>query len=374
MPNTTSALDQITLYYREGSSDKVYQAAIEPKDGGYVVNFAYGRRGATLTTGTKTSAPVAYQKAKALCDKLVAEKMAKGYTPGENGAPYKHSDKRASGILPQLLNTIYGGELLALLNDRKHVLQEKHDGRRLILQKRGCTVTGINKLGLVTGFPAIVAEELLAAKTDFIVDGEIVGEDYHAFDLMELDGNDLRERPYQERHLKLTSLLASFAHARVHPVETACLPREKEALFERLKAEGREGVVFKRSDAAYTVGRPNSGGAQLKFKFHESASFIVSKVNGKRSVSLTVLDGDQVVCVGNVTIPPNHDVPQVGAIVDARYLYCYRGGCIFQPVYLGVRDDIRAEECVISQLKYKSEPAPVPTNQTLCLPRTEAIN
>jgi bifunctional non-homologous end joining protein LigD len=35
-------MEQITLYYRQGSSDKVYQASIVPQDGGYVVNFAYG--------------------------------------------------------------------------------------------------------------------------------------------------------------------------------------------------------------------------------------------------------------------------------------------------------------------------------------------
>lgn len=47
-------MENITLYFRQGSSDKVYQAGIVPKDGGYVVHFAYGRRGATLTTGTTT--------------------------------------------------------------------------------------------------------------------------------------------------------------------------------------------------------------------------------------------------------------------------------------------------------------------------------
>ena len=261
-----------------------------------------------------------------------------------------------------------------LLNDRHHVLQEKHDGRRLILQKRGCTITGINKLGLVTGFPAVVAQELQTAKADFTVDGESVGENYHAFDLMELDGDDLRGLPYQERNQDLSDLLASFEHARVRLVETACLPGEKRALFERIKAGGREGVVFKCSDATYTVGRPNTGGAQLKFKFQESASFVVAKLNGKRSVSLTVLDGEQAVCVGNVTIPPNADVPPVGAIVEVRFLYAFRGGCIFQPVYLGVRDDIRAEECVIGQLKFKSEPASASANQKPCLPHPEAGN
>jgi bifunctional non-homologous end joining protein LigD len=38
--------DRVTLYYRAGTSDKVYQAAIEPAGPQFVVNFAYGRRGA----------------------------------------------------------------------------------------------------------------------------------------------------------------------------------------------------------------------------------------------------------------------------------------------------------------------------------------
>ena len=77
-------MENITLYFRQGSSDKIYQAAIEPKDGGYTVNFAYGRRGSTLSTGTKTQSPVPYAEAKAIFDKLVKEKIAKGYTPQGN--------------------------------------------------------------------------------------------------------------------------------------------------------------------------------------------------------------------------------------------------------------------------------------------------
>jgi len=206
-------------------------------------------------------------------------------------------------------------------------------------------------------FPAIIADEFQIAKADFLIDGEIVGEEYHAFDLLELDGDDLRGRTYQERYLHLMNLLALFYHPHISLVKFAYLPSEKQEMFNRLKAQNKEGVVFKRSDAIYTVGRPNSGGPQLKHKFHETASFIVAKVNGKRSVALTVFDRDKVVPVGNVTIPPNHEVPQVGAIVEVRYLYAYRGGSIFQPVYLGLRDDIRSEECTVDQLKYKAEPA-----------------
>jgi len=99
-------MENITLFYKQGSSDKIYQAAIEPKDGGFVVNFAYGRRGATLSTGTKTSTAVNYDAAKAIYDRLIKEKTAKDYTPGEDGTPYQHTDKTSTGIHCQLLNPI----------------------------------------------------------------------------------------------------------------------------------------------------------------------------------------------------------------------------------------------------------------------------
>ena len=37
-------LENITLYYREGTSDKVYQCQIERAGERFTVNFAYGRR------------------------------------------------------------------------------------------------------------------------------------------------------------------------------------------------------------------------------------------------------------------------------------------------------------------------------------------
>jgi len=99
----------ISLYFREGSSDKVYHAQIAP-DGNdlYSVNFQYGRRGATLQTGTKTAAPVALAQARKIFDKLVAEKKAKGYTEGESGVPYSGDElaNRRFEFAPQLLNFI----------------------------------------------------------------------------------------------------------------------------------------------------------------------------------------------------------------------------------------------------------------------------
>src|ERR1700733_5370935 len=127
---TLEQLPTITLYFKEGSSDKVYQAFIEPAGDRFTVNFAYGRRGATLNTGTKTNVPVDYLDAKRIFDKLVREKTAKGYTQGESGTPYQHAESKTSGILPQLLNSIDESQVLNLMEDDGWCMQEKFDGRR----------------------------------------------------------------------------------------------------------------------------------------------------------------------------------------------------------------------------------------------------
>src|SRR5438034_7784905 len=86
-----SSTERMTLYYREGSSDKVYQASIEPQGELFVVNFAFGRRGSTLQTGIKTSEPVDFDSARKIYEKLIREKRAKGYTEGPEGTPYQHT-------------------------------------------------------------------------------------------------------------------------------------------------------------------------------------------------------------------------------------------------------------------------------------------
>jgi len=348
--------ESVTLYFREGSSDKVYQAAIEPAGSQFVVNFAYGRRGTTLTTGTKTSSPVDYPAAKKIYAKLVGEKKAKGYTEGADGTPYQHADKKASGILPQLLNAVEEAEVELLLRDDNYCAQEKFDGKHLLIRKQDDDLEGINKKGLIVGLPQTVASELRGFYGSFIPDGESIGDDYHAFDLLELNGENLRPLPYRERLASLLNLLASAQHRHVHYVETAFTARQKSELWQRLRRENREGIVFKRLDAPYTPGKPNSGGPQFKFKFVATLSAVVARINARRSVELSLFNGRSLVSCGNVTIPANHEIPPVGAVVEARYLYAAKdSGVLYQPVYLGPRDDVDPGECLVSQLKFKAE-------------------
>ncbi len=358
MNAVNEATERVALYYREGSSDKVYQAAIEPTGNQFVVNFAYGRRGTTLTTGTKTSSPVDYAAAKKIYGKLVSEKKAKGYTEGENGTSYQHTDKRPSGILPQLLNPVEEAEVELLLRDDNYCAQEKFDGKHLLVRKQDDDLEGINKKGFVVGLPQTVANELRSVTGSFIPDGESIGDDYHAFDLLEYNGENLRVLPYRIRLARLIDLLlltrSDFKHIRL--VQTAFSTQQKTQLYQRLRRENREGIVFKRLDATYTPGRPNSGGPQLKFKFVATLSAVVAKINIQRSVELGLFNGRSLVSCGNVTIPANHEIPTVGTVVDARYLYAAKdSGVLYQPLYLGPRDDVDPGECLVSQLKFKAE-------------------
>ena len=354
---------QTTLYYREGSSDKVYHVSLEQNGspGHFLVCFAFGRRGSTLQTGTKTTAPVDYDTALRTYNQLVASKLAKGYTPGESGTPYQHTghEGRATGIYPQLLEPVADTYALGrLLVDPLYCAQEKFDGKRLLLRKRGEIINGINRRGLVVSVPDTIAREAASLPGDFLLDGEAVGDTLHVFDVLENGGSDHRGLPYIYRLEILRELIPATGKALV-PVYTAHTNRDKTHLYARLRQQFKEGIVLKLLTARYTPGKTSGSTDALKYKFVESASFVVTLVHPtKRSVSLGLYDGSEIVEAGHVTIAPNHDIPKSGTVVEVRYLYAFKqSGAVYQPCYLGEREDIEPRECTVNQLKYRCEPA-----------------
>jgi bifunctional non-homologous end joining protein LigD len=369
----------IDLYFQGNGSDKVYQASLEATgNGDYIVRFAFGRNGTFLREGTKTPSPQPYGKAKKIYDKLVNEKLTKGYTSGaryKNGispssgvttAPTSaastqgvNSPSNFSGILPQLLNFISEEEALELIENNDFIMQEKKDGKRTIVKVEARIAKGINKKGSYIGISQVIAKEAQKSLEDIWIDGEDVNCKLWVFDLLKRGNTDLSNLPYLERLDQLAEVVkkSNFHSWAIELVKTAKTTDEKRALFSALKEANAEGVVFKRKDAPYVPGRPSNGGDQLKFKFYATASVLVSKQNPKHSVAIKVLDGMNWVDIGNVTIPVNHDIPAVGTVIEVRYLYAYEGGSLYQPQYLGKRDDTDPSECTISQLKYKPKTA-----------------
>jgi bifunctional non-homologous end joining protein LigD len=113
----------------------------------------------------------------------------------------------------------------------------------------------------------------------------LLGDALVVFDLLEMDGQDMRESSYRAR-LERIGRLTNLYGAEIRLVETAYTSEEKRKLRDRLVAEGREGLVIKDQEARYVAGRPASGGSQLKYKFYATASFVVGNINSQRSVGV----------------------------------------------------------------------------------------
>tara|TARA_R110001592_G_scaffold148167_3_gene372886 strand:- start:10389 stop:11471 length:1083 start_codon:yes stop_codon:yes gene_type:complete len=349
--------ENITLHYQEGASDKIYQAELIKLNEGWVVYFAYGRRGSSLTQGTKTKQPVKYEAAKKVYNKLVLSKVAKGYA-SKNSTTTSittiTNDKEDSGIRPQLLNEISKNKAQFFINDDQYCMQEKFDGRRrMIIKNLNDDVTGVNKKGLITPLTSEIAMACDSIEGPYIIDGEDMGDKIMLFD-------DITESTlsYLERY-DILEQLAYNAPNELEVVKTAWETNTKQIMFDRLKRERAEGVVFKLIDAPYYAGRPASGGDQLKCKFYDTASCIVESVSSvKSSIGLKVYDDSHPVSlvgvsVGNATLYPNSPKIEVGDIVEVKYLYYNEGGSLYQPVLLEKRDDVNPNECTLVKLKRK---------------------
>jgi len=364
MPDAASGEvpERIHWRFQDARSNKDYITSLERAGELWIANYAFGAHGATLKPGTKMAkGPGTYAQAKKVYDSMVRERLAKGYSPQDGeGAAYVAgpTDKRHSGIQCQLLNPIGADEAQSLIADDGWYAQEKHDGKRMLIRKEGATVEGINRRGLLVGFPQAVEAAALAIPHDFIIDGEAIGERLHAFDVLSARGTDQRANGALDRFDVLRRLLAGCEGGALALSVAAVTTGEKRALHARLLAEGREGIVFKRKKSPYAAGRPNSGGDHLKFKHYETASFLTGAVNDQRSVSVMVsrdaAGGAEWIPMGNCTIPANHRVPEPGTIVEIRYRHAYPGGGLQEPVFLGVRTDIGADECTADQLRYKA--------------------
>ena len=353
----------VTLAYKEGSSDKVYRVTLEETNGLYSVNVEYGRRGGTMITGTKTNAPTSLTPASNIYDKIVREKMAKGYLVAARSnlagpipviPPIKSTYSVARSLVNPcvLLNAIPESEATDLLSDNDWVAQQKFDGTRLVLQNMNGVVTGLNRKGAQTTVPDSVSKAI--AGIDCTLDGELIGNVYYTFDCLRL-GLDFcaTATPLIARLTAMRSL--SFNTDSIVVVNCAVCTADKVRLWDKLKADNAEGIVFKGRNAPYTYGRPSSGGLYLKHKFYKTCSCVVTKINQQRSVGVSLDRGTELEPVGNVTIPPNFNVPSLNDIVEVRYLYAFLGGSLYQPTYLGCRTDIALEDCTMGQLVYKNE-------------------
>ena len=351
-------MKQVLYYKDDAGSDKMYAVEIVPEGDLFHVHFAFGRRVGTPQTGCKTSTgPVALAEAKAICAKLVNEKMAKGYLPGDDAGVIQYPEavpkgKPSSGmtVLPQLLTAIDEPWALRLIPDDDWLMEPKFDGQRVQLHKRGDDIRGYSRTKKAVSLPASVITAGRAFSFDFVIDGELVADVFVCFDILEVGVVKMTEETCETR-IRYVSTLWPMDGIGIVSSPFALTTEEKTAFYETLHSKGAEGAVFKLKSARYTSGR---GLTALKRKFWDTASVIVGKRNGRKRAFFAMLtDGTN---MGSVTVYPNQEFPNEGDVAEIRYLYVHDvGGKAIQSKFLAIRTDVPPSECTADQFEIKGE-------------------
>ena len=370
MPTTVK---RVELFFQEGSSDKVYNAAIvEADDGTFAVDVEWGRRGAPLAKGRK-----AQQVTRALADKtfdkLVREKTNKGYEvvadgvapaavapPQGEGSGTKGGNVSRPKLGPgaMLMNPIDDDDADTFIKDGAWAAQQKLDGNRVLLHVGAARRFGTNRNGQETSVPKDVLDGADSLPEGTILDGELIAGTYHVFDVLRVGDTDVMKRGYHERWTMLADDLEPGFSGPLELVALATTTKEKRALHTRLFDACAEGIVFKKLDAPYTSGRASSGGSQRKLKFTKSADVVIVE-NAGNAYRMVVKDGAGWFDVGKVfSGSTNESRAAIDAalsrgervVAEVRYLYATSSFQLFQPVLARVRDDKDADDCGKDQL------------------------
>lgn len=342
----------IYLFLKEGATDKEYHLHLRRQGDGWCTWYANGRRGKVSQAKPIKEGEFGLDEARELFDAKLRSKLKDGYTESESGVRFTNTEMAlsASAHVQQLPSPIDRQRAMLLMADDRFAMQEKANGERCSIEVREGVARGINKLGLYRNLPENVAQDVAGFGNAFF-DGEIVGSSYYAFDLLDYQGDDLRNKAFGERYRVLEDAVMSLFRApgdSIHLLRASFTEDGKREKLARIEEENLEGAVFKDVSAAYAGGRSI---AALKFKLVESSSCLVVRQNAKRSVALALLDeAARPVAVGNVTIPIDQAVPEPGAVVEVQYLYYNPGGAFEQPVYLGERHDVLPREALLSQV------------------------
>jgi bifunctional non-homologous end joining protein LigD len=302
--------------------------------------------------------------------------------------------------------------MLATLTDRREfgrewLLERKFDGARCVALKTGREVRLESRTGkhLTGTYPEVRVAVGAQRAHRLLLDGEVVafeGEEtsfgrlqqrlgvrepavelvqrfpvvYCVFDVLEVDDQDLRERPLSDRR----AWLARSVRPRAGLLVSEAWRGDSERRFVEACRSGWEGLIAKRADAGYAAGRSKDW---LKMKCAWEQEFVIggyTEPGGSRTDFGALLvgyyDGARLVYAGKVGTGYSADMlhalgarlrdleSQDSPFVDARpvprgthwsrpelvaqigFAEWTGDGRLRQPRFLGLRDDKRAAEVV----------------------------
>lgn len=195
--------------------------------------------------------------------------------------------KRADVMLAKLCDTlpVGNGWIYELKYDGHRTLGFCEGGKTLLYTRNGYDCTSAFSSAAealsetLNGRSAVVDGEMVVAGEGGVPDfgalqayvkNKSAGNlNYVLFDLLALDGEDLRELPLVERKQKLKALLKKLIPVLSFSEHTDKMTQKD---IEAVKNRGIEGIVAKRADSAYVAGK---NGDWLKLKFRNTEEYVI---------------------------------------------------------------------------------------------------
>jgi bifunctional non-homologous end joining protein LigD len=177
-------------------------------------------------------------------------------------------------------------------SDPDWIFERKLDGVRCLAHRDGGGAVRLysrTDRAMNGDYPGLVQALQSEPCEDFVVDGEVVAFDrrgitsfsrlqrrhrervavfLYLFDVLRLDGEDLRERPLRERKAILRRSLRFRDHVRYTPHRN----EQGEGMYEEACRKGLEGVIAKRADSAYSSTRSSDW---RKLKCHAEQELVI---------------------------------------------------------------------------------------------------
>jgi bifunctional non-homologous end joining protein LigD len=300
--------------------------------------------------------------------------------------------------MPQIISPMLAKLATAPFDDSNWIYELKWDGYRAIthIKKEKITLSSRNNQNFTPKYQEIVSA-LQSIHADAVLDGEIVAVDkkgtprfqllqeysknqkdvtliYYLFDLLYLNGHDLRQLPLIQRKLLLKKLIPDNIHLKY----SDHIDTYGTKLFDLAKKKNIEGIMAKRKDSQYLATRSNDWQKIKNIQMQEAIICGFTKPNGHRkefgALILGIYEDKELRYIGHTgsgfdekklqeiimllkplitekcpfSITPKTNEPATWVkpqkICQIKFSEWTSDGIMRQPIFLGLRDDKKPQD------------------------------
>lgn len=382
------------LECKTGGHNKFYELWMEQKGSSdyWFVNFKYGAIGTSGLSGSKTPNAMMKHLASGIYNKLLTEKLGKGYSTVKEGSKAlpksmqsfveekakkkTMSDYLSVGLMMPTKDEI--GNLEAYTKNGDWMYQQKLNGQFCRIFWTGVhshDSIAFNKTGGIVELSDEISSAVRKAGLAITLDGEMLDDKFFVVDALHVGGSDLEKIAADLRYDALEKYVDTYQGTYIKAVRCAFNEDAKRGLLKELQDNSQEGVVIKLKAAKYEAGKASmaSKAVSVKIKFWKEVSALLLKWNDKNSIQVAVREkvggSYKNLNVGNVTVPEKYkkQIKDAGeeCIVRVRYLFATAANKLYQPTLDPdddgnvVRDDVSKADTVddlIHEGDVKGEP------------------